>query len=83
MHKVLDTMLIDGEPDIPFMLNWVNESWTKKWDGLDKDITLKQDYGNEEEWSLHFDYLLPFFKHKNYIKKDKKPVFIIYHITKG
>lgn len=43
-----------------------------------KGILLGQKYGDKENWREHFQYLLPFFKDKRYIKKDKKPVFLIY-----
>lgn len=32
-------------------------------------------YGDESSWRVHFDYLLPFFYDKRYIKKGNKPVF--------
>ena len=41
----------------------------------DSGILAKLDYGNENDWKIHFDYLLPFFKDKRYIKIDNKPVF--------
>lgn len=36
-------------------------------------------YGDENDWKIHFDYLLPFFSDKRYIKIDKKPVFILWN----
>lgn len=39
---------------------------------------IKQDYGTEKNWEEHFTYLLPFFKDDRYIKKDGKPIFLIY-----
>lgn len=41
-------------------------------------ILLKQKYGDEHDWREHFLYLVPFFKDDRYLKKDNKPVFIIY-----
>lgn len=35
-------------------------------------------YGDENDWKIHFNYLLPFFKDKRYIKIDNKPVFSFY-----
>lgn len=43
-----------------------------------KALLLEQKYGREEEWKKHFDYLLPFFKDKRYIKKKNAPVFLFY-----
>lgn len=37
-------------------------------------------YGDEKEWRIHFDYLLPFFKDERYIKIDGKPAFVFYQM---
>lgn len=56
--------------------------WAPKFDKREReqesDILLLQEYGSEEQWRAHFDYLLPFFKDSRYIKKDNAPVFMIY-----
>ena len=44
-------------------------------------ILLEQSYGNQESWNKHFNYLLPFFEDKRYIKKENKPVFVLYRPT--
>lgn len=54
--------------------NFEKKSQNERADG----VLLEQDYGREQEWSDHFQYLLPFFKDDRYIKKDGKPVFVIY-----
>lgn len=41
-------------------------------------ILLEQQYGGEEDWRLHFEYLLPFFRDERYWKKDNRPVFLIH-----
>lgn len=41
-------------------------------------ILLEQDYGNEDDWIKHFQYLKPFFCDSRYIKVDNKPIFMIY-----
>ncbi len=41
-------------------------------------ILIDQKFGREYEWKKHFNYLLPFFMDKRYIKKDGKPVFLFY-----
>lgn len=62
---------------------WTNlgNSWTEKFEpnresNTDRGLLLEQEYGSEKEWKDHFYYLLPFFRDKRYIKKDKKPVFM-------
>ncbi|MBA4494334.1 glycoside hydrolase family 99-like domain-containing protein [Paenactinomyces guangxiensis] len=71
-------VLRTGEPDFPFCLSWANGHWTRTWDGLEHHILMRQDYGDEEDWKMHFDYLLPAFMDKRYIRVDNKPLFLIY-----
>jgi len=81
MYQVLETMLEDQEPNLPFMLAWANEPWTKTWTGMTKSkraLLIDQKYGEEDEWREHFVYLLHFFQHPNYIRNNGKPVFAIY-----
>lgn len=60
MAKVLEAILNDGQPDVPFMLNWANEAWTKRWDGNDgSGILLAQEYGGIADWRAHFDWMVP------------------------
>ena len=80
MYKPLEKMLEDGQPDKPFMFCWANEQWTRRWDGGNDEILLEQDYSDEQGNREHFEYLLQFFKHKNYIKENNKPIFIFYRI---
>ena len=51
-----------------------NEVLNKKDDG----ILAKLIYGDENDWYIHFMYLLPFFKDNRYIKIDNKPLFGFY-----
>lgn len=79
LETPFNEVLRTGEPDLPFCLSWANEPWTRNWDGLSGYVLMPQDYGNEQDWKIHFDYLLKAFKDKRYIQIDNKPVFIIYH----
>lgn len=60
-----------------FFFCWANHSWKKTWQGT-SEILLEQVYGTQQDWKKHFDYLLPFFKDKRYVKIDNKPVFMLY-----
>lgn len=78
LEKPFNEVLRSKEPDFPFCLSWANEPWTRRWDGWNQDVLMPQDYGNEEDWMEHFDYLLTAFKDERYIRVDDKPLFIIY-----
>lgn len=80
MQASLELMLQDGEPDLPFCLSWANEPWTRKMNGGNGELLQPQFYGGVEEWDAHLQYLLKFFKNKNYILIDNKPVLLIYRI---
>jgi lipopolysaccharide biosynthesis protein len=77
LEKPLEQMLELGKPDFPFMLCWANENWTRRWDGGNGEILREQNYSLRDD-KEHFEYFLPFFKDKRYIKVDGKPVLLIY-----
>lgn len=59
-------------------------SWSEKFEKKENshtdkaEVLLEQKYGREAEWKEHFEYLVPFFQDKRYIKKNRSPVFLIY-----
>lgn len=63
-----------------FLFSWANESWTRAWDGLEREVLIKQNYGGETEWENHFNHCLQYFKDDRYTKIENKPVYIIYNI---
>ena len=77
LHEPLDRKLKNPKEDLPFMMCWANENWTRTWDGLDKEILLKQEYSFDDD-QAHIQHLISFFKDDRYIKVEGKPVFIIY-----
>ncbi|KAK1974133.1 glycosyltransferase WbsX-domain-containing protein [Colletotrichum cereale] len=83
MDGVLKAILKDGHPDIPFMLSWANEPWTVRWDGADRPngdgTLLAQNYGGIEDWKKHYDWMVPLFKHPNYIRVNGKVQMMIYN----
>jgi len=78
LEKPAEQMLINKKVDIPFCFCWANENWSKNWDGGNREIIMKQNYGDKHDWELHFQYLLPFFRDSRYMTIDGKPLFIIY-----
>lgn len=69
-----------GKPDFPFCLAWANESWYKKmWDNAgSKALICEQTYPGDDDIIAHFNYCLPAFKDKRYVRYNGRPVFIIY-----
>ncbi|MBO6243650.1 MAG: glycoside hydrolase family 99-like domain-containing protein, partial [Clostridia bacterium] len=78
MEKPVENYLKEPSLDLPFCLCWANHNWSRTWVGGDKDVLMDMNYGDEEEWGKHFNYLIKFFKDDRYIKIDNKPVLVIY-----
>lgn len=78
LERPIEAMLEDHKIDIPFFLCWANENWSRNWDGGNKEIIMRQDYGNETDWEKHFCYLLEFFKDERYICFNGMPLLAIY-----
>jgi lipopolysaccharide biosynthesis protein len=73
-------ILLDNKDiDIPFCLSWANETWSRRWDGKDHHILIKQTHPpTKDSWTKHFNYLIVAWLDERAIKIDGKPVFIIY-----
>ena len=70
-------MLTVKTPDMPFCLCWSNENWTRRWDGLDQEILIAQEYSIDDDVS-HIRNLIPAFEDKRYFRIKGRPVFIVY-----
>lgn len=76
-------VLESGKPDFPFCLGWANHSWTTKtWENVKgsykENIIAEQCYLGDEDYMMHFNYVLKAFKDKRYITVDGMPLFYIF-----
>jgi Glycosyltransferase WbsX len=78
LHQPYERMLLDGEPDLPFMFIWANETWSRCWDGSEREVIQPQTYGGRDEWAAHAEYLRPFLEHPNYIRLGGRRVLGLY-----
>ncbi|MBU9889682.1 MAG: glycoside hydrolase family 99-like domain-containing protein [Candidatus Omnitrophica bacterium] len=79
LNEPTDLMLDDKSIDFPFCLSWANETWSRKWDGQDHHILVRQTHIPEKgRWKRHFDYLIRAWTDERAICVDGRPVFIIY-----
>jgi glycosyltransferase involved in cell wall biosynthesis len=74
-------VLESGKPDFPFCLCWANENWTRRWDGLDQEILMKQTYLSGDEVAF-IEELIPAFYDGRYIKVDGRPLLVVYSPAK-
>lgn len=77
LEKPLE-MLMAGETDpFPFCICWVNESWTRSWDGMSGEILIESNQTLEGTKAFIRD-LEPVLKNKNYIRVDGRPLILVY-----
>ena len=95
MDETVMQLLEDGEPDIPFYFIWANEAFIWKWKAWgDQTYGSKSRLAKlprnsmqvpiqfpNESWRPHFDYLLRFFRHRNYHRINGWPVFGLHSST--
>jgi len=79
LERPVNQWVEQQSPDFPFCLCWANENWTRRWDGDNTEVLMRQEY-TEEDDKAHFQELLKYFKDKRYITVDGKPLFVIYRI---
>jgi lipopolysaccharide biosynthesis protein len=79
MERPVQGMIQSGTPDFPFMLCWANENWTRRWDGQDQEVLIKQDYSPEDH-KAHAKWLCEnIFNDSRYITVDGKPFFLFFN----
>jgi GT2 family glycosyltransferase/2-polyprenyl-3-methyl-5-hydroxy-6-metoxy-1,4-benzoquinol methylase len=77
LDRPLSEVLASGRPEFPFCLCWANEDWTRRWDGSEKEILLKQEYSPEGDRSFIRE-LLPILSDRRYIRVNGKPLLVVY-----
>lgn len=77
LGRPFDEVLRSGAPDLPFCLCWANESWTRAWDGAERQVLVGQRYSPADDLA-HVRWLLPAFADPRYVRVGGRPLFLIY-----
>ena len=78
LEKPIGILLEHPEIDFPFFLIWANENWSRRWDGKDASILIKQDYKEEDPVRFMQD-LKKYLDDPRYMRVNGKPVIGIYN----
>lgn len=77
LERPFDEVLALGRPDLPFVLCWANEPWSRRWHGRPEDVLQPQSYSPEDDLA-HIRWLIPALTDPRALTVDGKPVFIVY-----
>lgn len=78
--RLLETPLnayLENGPQFPFCISWANESWTRRWDGKDKESLIAQVYSPTTASDV-FDAFLPYLKDSRYVRVEGAAVVLIH-----
>jgi len=83
LERPFNEVLESGKPDFPFCLGWANHSWsTHSWNSATQwqknTVIFEQLYPGVDDYTNHFNTVLPAFKDPRYLTVDGKPIFLIY-----
>lgn len=77
MRKVIDLAVENHVEGFKFCLCWANETWSRRWDGQEQEVLIKQNHDSVKDADYINDHL-DLLAHKDYIRVEGKPLLIIY-----
>lgn len=77
LEKPLENVLSGKADPFPFCICWVNEDWTRSWDGMTGEVLLSTEHSLEMN-NRFIEDVYPIISNENYIKIDNKPALIVY-----
>jgi lipopolysaccharide biosynthesis protein len=77
LNKPVDQLLTDKRISISFCLCWANENWTRRWDGLENEILIAQNYSKGEETEF-IKSVAVYMRDERYITISGKPLLLVY-----
>jgi glycosyltransferase involved in cell wall biosynthesis len=79
LEKPLEQLLADQALDFPFCVMWANENWTRRWDGLEREVLIAQEYRERDDAALVASFAR-LFADARYIRVQARPLLMIYRI---
>ena len=77
LEMPLDRHFNDKNLNMPYLICWANENWTKTWFGYSQDILIEQKHSLENDLEF-IEEVAPMLIDPRYFKVNGKPVILIY-----
>jgi len=81
LEKPFDLFLNNKEIEFKFLLIWANEDWTRRWNGYEGKILIKQQYKDSDPFNFIKD-IKKYIIDKRYITINDRPIIGLYEPTK-
>lgn len=79
LRKPLDLFINNKDIDFNYCICWANESWTRRWDGLEQEVLMEQVHNEVTDVEFIYD-VIPMFRDKRYIRINGKPLLLVYRM---
>ena len=79
LEKPLEQFLTNKSLDFGFCTMWANENWTRRWDGLEREVLIAQEYLETDDDALVAGFAR-LFEDSRYIRVKNRPLLMIYRV---
>jgi glycosyltransferase involved in cell wall biosynthesis len=67
--------------DFRFCLMWANENWTRRWDGKEEDVLLRQPYAPDDA-AKFVSHMQAYLEDERYLRIEARPLLAVYRANK-
>jgi O-antigen biosynthesis protein len=77
LEAPLENLFKNPDIDMSYCVFWANENWTKSWDGLEKEILVRQNHSAEDDIRF-IAHVSKYFSDPRYIRYRGSPILLMY-----